>query len=76
MKNNKYMDIYNFLKELIINKKIKPGEKIPSESQLTTKFNVSRNTARRAITMLINEGLVNSIHGKGVFILENSSPSF
>jgi len=76
MKNNKYMDIYNFLKELIVNKKIKPGEKIPSESQLTKKFNVSRNTVRRAITMLINEGLVNSIHGKGVFILENSSPSF
>ena len=70
MKQVKYTEIYEYLKNKILNDEFKAGEKLPSENELTTLFNVSRNTVRRAINQLSFEGLVASVHGKGVFILE------
>ena len=37
---------------------MKPGDKIPSENQLAEQYGVSRMTARRAITELVNEGIL------------------
>jgi DNA-binding FadR family transcriptional regulator len=42
-------EIMSQLRELILNGKIKTGEKIPSERELTERFNVSRNMVREAI---------------------------
>lgn len=41
---------------------------LPSENQLAKRFNVSRMTARRALTELENEGYVERIQGKGTFV--------
>jgi DNA-binding FadR family transcriptional regulator len=41
--------IMNQLRELILSGKIKPGEKIPSERELTMQFSASRNIVREAI---------------------------
>lgn len=70
MKNTKYTEIYDDLKNKIISDEYKSGEKIPSEKYLTETFNVSRNTVRRALNQLSLEGFVNSVHGKGVFVIE------
>jgi GntR family transcriptional regulator len=48
--------------------KYQPGDRLPSESQLMTLFKVSRITIRRALANLSQQGLVQSQHGKGVFI--------
>ncbi|MBQ0104870.1 MAG: GntR family transcriptional regulator, partial [Armatimonadetes bacterium] len=40
--------------------------------ELAELFSVSRMTAREAITMLINQGLVKREHGKGSFVISNS----
>ncbi len=45
-----------------------PGEKLPSEHQLMKTFDVSRITVRQAVTNLVNQGLVRSHQGKGVFV--------
>ncbi|MDZ7542863.1 GntR family transcriptional regulator, partial [Clostridium perfringens] len=76
MKQVKYTEIYEYLKNKILNDEFKAGEKLPSENELTTLFNVSRNTVRRAINQLSFEGLVASVHGKGVFILEKKQLKF
>lgn len=76
MKQIRYIEIYDYLKNKIINEDFKSGEKIPSESSLTELFNVSRNTVRRAINQLSLEGLVTSVHGKGVFVLEKQQFKF
>ncbi|MGC1527530.1 MAG: GntR family transcriptional regulator [Phormidesmis sp.] len=47
-----------------------PGEKLPSEHQLMQTFGVSRITVRRAVTNLVNQGLVRSQQGKGVFVTQ------
>ncbi|MBD2326004.1 GntR family transcriptional regulator [Alkalinema sp. FACHB-956] len=45
-----------------------PGDRLPSEAQLMAQFTVSRITIRRAIANLVQQGLVQSHHGKGVFV--------
>lgn len=76
MSVNKYIEIYNYLKEKIISQEFKAGQRIPSENELKNIFNVSRNTVRRSIEMLASEGYVTSIHGKGVFIMEKQPLEF
>ena len=76
MKMVKYTEIYDYIKNKILNDEYKAGEKLPSENELTSLFCVSRNTVRRAINQLSFEGLVASVHGKGVFVLEKQQLKF
>ena len=42
---------------------------LPSENEMSEIYGCSRNTYRRAISMLAKEGYVQSVHGKGVIVL-------
>jgi len=46
----------------------KPGEMIPSETDLATRFKVSQGTVRKAIDELANENLLMRRQGKGTFV--------
>ena len=46
------------------------GERIPSESNMAQTFNVSRETWRTALKLLIKEGILVSKHGSGTYICE------
>lgn len=46
----------------------KPEDKIDSENQLMTTFGVSRNTAKKAIEELVQEGKLYRVQGKGTFV--------
>ncbi|MFB7977190.1 GntR family transcriptional regulator [Streptomyces vinaceus] len=46
----------------------KAGERLPSEAQLATRYEVSTPTLRSALALLQGEGLVEKIHGSGNFI--------
>lgn len=55
----------------IIEKSIHEGrysDKIPSERELTEKYMVSRTTVREAISQLVQDGILEKIHGKGTFV--------
>jgi len=71
-----YTDIYDNIKNAIIKGTYTPGEKLPSENDFCKDYGVSRGTVRKALEMLAEEGLVNSLHGKGVFVLENDFINF
>ncbi len=71
-----YTNIYESIKENIVKKIYKPGEKLPSENDFCKEYGASRGTVRKALEMLAEEGLVNSLHGKGVFVLENNFITF
>lgn len=45
-----------------------PGDQLPSERSLATQFGAARNTAREAVRLLAEEGLVTAEHGRGVFV--------
>lgn len=58
------------LKQKIRDGEIVPGDKLPTEQQLTVEFGVSRTVIREAISGLKVDGLVVSRQGAGVFALE------
>ena len=76
MTSSKYLRIYEYLKNKILLNEFEKDKKLPSENELTSLFNVSRNTVRRAIDMLASQGLVSSVHGKGVFVLDKKPFEF
>ena len=47
---------------------LRPGDRLPSEAELTRHYGVARMTARQAIQELRTEGRVVAEHGRGVFV--------
>lgn len=56
------------IKELINNKNLEPGDKLPSERMMSEKFGVSRSNIREAIQKLEFYGLLKSIPQSGTFV--------
>ena len=54
--------------ELIRDKGLKPGDRLPTEAQLTARFNVSRPALREALKLLEQEGEIYVEHGRGRFV--------
>jgi GntR family transcriptional regulator len=48
------------------------NRRIPSEAELREEFGVGRTTARAAVTLLVEQGLVEPRQGKGVYVLPKS----
>jgi GntR family trehalose operon transcriptional repressor len=72
----RYTDIYEDIKKQILDGTYPPGEKLPSENDFCRMYQTSRGTVRRALDLLAKEGLVNSVHGKGVFVLDANLITF
>jgi GntR family phosphonate transport system transcriptional regulator len=49
----------------------KPGAQLPTEAELSARFNVNRHTVRRALEELSRDGLVRVEQGRGTFIAED-----
>lgn len=49
-----------------------PRRRIPSEAGLCDEFGVARPTARSAIRLLVERGLVRTVRGKGSFVVESA----
>jgi GntR family transcriptional regulator len=58
------------LRQAVADGRYKPGDRIPTEPQLSLQFDVSRITARQAVEHLVREGLVSRKQGKGTFVQE------
>jgi DNA-binding GntR family transcriptional regulator len=47
---------------------LRPGDQLPSETQLCERYDLSPMTVRRAINILVDQGVVVAQHGRGVFV--------
>jgi GntR family transcriptional regulator, transcriptional repressor for pyruvate dehydrogenase complex len=64
------------LRNLIERRKLKPGDRIPTEAELCAKYGVSRTVIREAIVSLRSEGHLVARQGIGVFVAEASVSRF
>jgi GntR family transcriptional regulator len=63
-----YEQLADGLRQQIASGKLKPGALLAPESALVAKHQVSRVTARKALDLLVDEGLIVRRQGKGTFI--------
>lgn len=69
-KKLKYFDLMEDLRQQILSGEIKPGEKLPSENELAQAYGVSRQTVRKALQILQDDGCIYAEHGRGTFCSE------
>ncbi|MDB2108176.1 GntR family transcriptional regulator [Clostridium paraputrificum] len=54
--------------ELIINNALREGDKLPSVRELASMLTVNPNTISKAYSRLENEGMIETLKGKGTFV--------
>lgn len=67
----RYHQVYSVIRGWIFDGTYGPGAKLPAEGELCAKFGVSRITSRKAIDLLVAEGLLTRSQGKGTFVAED-----
>lgn len=73
-----FSPLYRQIKEFLINSLKEgewgPGDAIPSEGELASRFNVSQGTVRKAIDEMAAENLLVRRQGKGTFVATHDDP--
>ena len=65
-----YQELYNYIKKLILDKKLSPNEKLPSKRTLSNYLGISLNTVIEAYNLLLDEELIISVPKKGYYVTE------
>lgn len=65
-----WQSIANSLTEDIAEGRYGPGDKLPTEAELSGRFGVNRHTVRHALKSLSENGLVHTRRGAGVFVAQ------
>lgn len=72
MANASFNEIYQALKERILAGRYSVKMRLPIEDELIEEFHSSRYAVRKAIAQLAADGLVYSVKGRGVVLLEHT----
>ena len=67
--------IYMLLRDDILQGRLQPDSRIPSEKTLAEMNGVSRVTIRKALERLESEKLVRRVHGQGTFVESSTRPA-
>ena len=63
-----YFQLYDILYREIRDGVYKPGQLLPTESTLVEQYHISRITVRKALDLLMNDGLIAKRRGYGTFV--------
>lgn len=63
-----YLQLKRLIKAQIQDGRLAPGDRVPSERELSDQFGMSRMTARQALIELVREGLLYREQGRGTFV--------
>lgn len=72
----KYKILADMLREDLLRNGASAGYKFPTESELTRRYRMSRQTVRYALQLLSEEGLVESRQGSGTYATGKASDTF
>ncbi|CDM69678.1 Trehalose operon transcriptional repressor [Clostridium bornimense] len=70
------MKMYNIIVNKIENRDYQTNDKLPSEKELMNQYSVSRDTVRKALNMLEQNGYIQKSKGKGSFVLDINKFNF
>ena len=69
-----YLQIADHLRRQIEDGTIPPGRRIPSTVEMEQEYEVARDTLRKATRLLKEEGLIESVRGMGLYVVDRSKP--
>lgn len=75
LKNRKvplYYQLESILRDKITSGELRPGDRLPTEAQLSREYGVSRITVRQALAALVDDGLIERRQGAGTFVLQQT----
>ncbi len=67
-----YMRVANDIESRIKSGELRPGARLLAERELATYYGVAYLTVRRAMKVLRERGLINTMHGRGTFVADRS----
>ena len=76
MNSNKFINIYDDLRDKIIREQYPSDQYLPSEHELSHQYVASRETVRKALTLLQNNGFIQKVRGKGSKVIFNKAIHF
>jgi GntR family transcriptional regulator, trehalose operon transcriptional repressor len=67
---NKYQIIFNTIVNQIKSGEIPPNSLLPSENELKEQYDTSRETIRKALNLLAQNGYIQKVRGKGSIVID------
>ncbi len=64
----KYQEFIELVKKMILEGQIRPGDKLPTEAQLSEQLGMSRTPVREAIKILESVGVISIKRGEGMYL--------
>lgn len=72
----KYKEIANSIEKEILDGVYNEIKKLPKEEDLINKYEASRTTIRKAVSILVNKGYVYQVQGSGIFLRETAAKEY
>jgi GntR family transcriptional regulator len=69
-----YLQLADQIRYAAASGRLRPGEPLPSLRPLAEELRINRNTIAKAYAELENQGIIETIPGKGYFLKRNNSP--
>jgi DNA-binding GntR family transcriptional regulator len=64
-----YVRVADQVAARIASGELAPGARLPAERELAVEYGVSYDTIRRASALLRERGLIETVHGRGTFVI-------
>lgn len=68
-----HTQLMTFFRERIRDGRLPAGTRLPADGELADKYQISRDTVRQALALLVNEGLIERVQGRGTFVSQPAS---
>lgn len=67
-KSKRHEEIQKQLKKFILDNNLRPGDRLPSEKDIASQMQVSRNAVREAVKALVAQGIIEIRPGLGTYV--------
>src|SRR5437588_5332321 len=68
-----HIQLMTYFRERILDGRLRAGTRLPADGELAAQYHISRDTVRQALALLVNEGLIERVQGRGTFVSQPSS---
>lgn len=70
-KTAKYQQIVDWIQERLDSGELRSGDRLEPEKEIGARFGISRQTVRHALSLLAQEGVLETVHGSGSYVKDN-----